>query len=70
MLWRKVIIQGIDNSVVISDDCHNNRDEGLVHKPTGDIDEMLEIFRRMMNQNENDHSGGQEETRGYLDCVV
>ena len=59
MLRRKVITQGINNSVIISDDCHDNRGEELEHEPTGD--ETME--RCLMNQSEGDHSGGQEETR-------
>ena len=66
MLWRKVITQGIDNSVIISDGCYDKRGEELVHEPTGD--ETME--RSMMNQNEDDHSGGQEETRGSRLCGV
>ena len=61
-LWRKVITQGIDDSVITSDDCHDNRGEELVHQTTGD--ETME--RCLMNQNEDDHSGGQE----VVDCVV
>ena len=58
--------QGIDNSVIISDDCHGNRGKELVHEPTGD--ETMES--RLKNQNENDHSGGQEETRSNRLCCV
>ena len=58
--------QGIDNSVIISDDCHDNRGEDLVHKPTGD--ETVE--RCLINQNEDDHSGGLEETRDSRLCCV
>ena len=65
-LWRKLITQGIDNSVITSDDCHDNRGEELIHEPTGD--ETME--RCLMNQNEDDHSGGQEETRGSRLCCV
>ena len=66
MIWREVITQGIDNSVIISDDCHDNRGEELVHEPTGD--ETME--RCPMNQSEDNHSGGQEETRGGRLCCV
>ena len=61
-----MITQGIDNSVIISDDCHDNRGEKLVHEPTGDVT----MERCLMNQNEDDHSGGQEETRGRRLCCV
>ena len=64
--WRKVITQGIDNSVIICDDCYDNRGEELIHEPTGD--ETME--RCLMNQNEDDHSGGQKETRGSRLCCV
>ena len=50
--------------MIISDDCHDNRGEELVHEPTRD--ETME--RRLMNQNEDDHSGGQEGTRGSRLC--
>ena len=56
----------MDNSVIITDDCYDNRGEELVHEPTGD--ETME--RSMMNQNEDDHSGGQEETRDSRLCCV
>ena len=58
--------QGMDNSVIISDDCHDNRGEELVHEPTGD--ETME--RCLMNQNGDDHSRRQEETRGCGLCCV
>ena len=57
--------QGINISVIISNDCHGNRDE-LVHEPT--TDETMESC--LKNQNENAHSGGQEETRGSRLCCV
>ena len=60
-----MITQGIDNGVIMSDDCHDNSGEELVHEPTGD--ETME--RCLMNQNEDDYSGGQEETR-RLCCVM
>ena len=66
MLWRKVMTQGIDNSVIISDDFHDNRGEELMLELTGD--ETMK--RSLMNQNEDDHSGGQEETRGSRLCCV
>ena len=59
-----MITQGIDDSVFISDDCHDNRGKELIHEPTRD--ETME--RCLMNQNEDDHSGGQEETRGSRLC--
>ena len=60
------MIQGIDNCIIISDDCHDNRGEELIHEPTGD--ETME--RCLMNQNEDDHSGGQEETRRLCYDIV
>ena len=55
--------QGIDNSVITSDDCHDNRGEELVHETAGD-----ETMERC--QNEDDHCGRQEETRGSRLCCV
>ena len=65
----------MDNSVTRNrgDNCHDNSDEELVHELpiiTGD-GATVNMERRLMNQSEDDdHSGGQEETSGSRLCCV
>ena len=74
-LRRKIITQGMDNHHDYNhgDDCHDNRSEELVHTLpiiAGD-GPTVNMEMSLMNQSEDDdHSGGQEETRGSRLCCV
>ena len=69
-LWRKRITQGFENCSIVynqGDSCYGNRSEEVA----GD-GATVNMEMSLMNQSEDDdHSGGQEETRGLsLSCYV
>ena len=72
-LWRTIITQGMNYNCNHGDYCHDNSSEELVHTlPIIDGDgPTVNMEMSLMNQSEDDdHSGGQEETRGSRLCCV
>ena len=71
-LWRIIITQGMDNCNH-GDCCHDNSSEELVHTLpiiAGDGPTVNMEMSLMKQSEDDDHSGGQEETRGSRLCCV
>jgi len=61
-----MIIQGMNSYCNHGDYCHDNSNEKLVYTVpvVAGVEPTVTMEMSLMNQREDDHSGGHEETRG------